>query len=500
MPTLLVILIVVALLCVVLVQLSRIIEISQSIRGEEDARYQNSELTGKLLLIFVAVFLVAVFVSAYQYKNYILGYGPHESASVHGHGIDQLMHWTLIITGIVFVATQIALFYFSYKYREQKGQLAEYISHDNKLEMIWTITPALVLVLLVFKGIDVWGKTMTDVKEGEDYIELEATGMQFAWLLRYPGNDKVFGARDFRKITGINPLGQDWTDTKNLDDFQPAEIVIPKGKKIRVSIRARDVLHNFYLPHFRLKMDAVPGMPTHFVFEADKTTEEYRQMLKEYPEYNVPIDPEDPESKMKWEAFEYELACAELCGNGHFSMRKIVKVVEPDEYEKWYQEQCENPYYFSSVRNTDEDPFKGQILDWELNKNSRELKASFEEALSSTDEANKTLRLDNINFRTGSADLTESSTNEISTVADLLKSHPETKVELAGHTDNVGNAASNLTLSQQRADAVKNTLLSMGVQSDQVIAKGYGDTAPIADNATPEGRAENRRTEIKILE
>jgi cytochrome c oxidase subunit 2 len=127
-----------------------------------------------------------------------------------------------------------------------------------------------------------------------------------------------------------------------------------------VRITARDVLHNFYLPHFRVKMDAVPGMPTYFVFTPEVTTEQYRENLKEYEEYQVPADLEDPEGPQKWEVFNYELACAELCGKGHFSMKRIVKIVERDVYDEWLKEQ--QPYYMTSIRNTDADPFKGQKL------------------------------------------------------------------------------------------------------------------------------------------
>ena len=85
---------------------------------------------------------------------------------------------------------------------------------------------------------------------------------KFLWTLRYPGDDGVLGEKNFRLITGANNLGQDWNDKKNLDDFKPADLVLPVGKKVRVRITAKDVLHNFYLPHFRVKMDAIPGLPT----------------------------------------------------------------------------------------------------------------------------------------------------------------------------------------------------------------------------------------------
>jgi cytochrome c oxidase subunit 2 len=227
--------------------------------------------------------------------------------------------------------------------------------HDNRLEIIWTSIPAVVMTFLVINGLVAWNSVTADVadtaKPGTDYLEFEATGMQFAWLLRFPGKDNLLGTKYFTNITGKNPLGQDWRDVKNHDDFQPDEIVLPVGKTVRVRITSRDVLHNFYLPQFRLKMDAVPGMPTYFVFKPIKTTEEYRADLKKLPEWqelNVNGVP-------RWKAFDFELACAEMCGQGHFSMRRVVKVVTPAEYEKWVSEQ--KSFYSSSIKGGEEDTY-----------------------------------------------------------------------------------------------------------------------------------------------
>ena len=147
-------------------------------------------------------------------------------------------------------------------------------------------------------------------------MEIEATGKQFAWDLRYPGPDGVLGAKNFRKISGTNPLGQDWEDIENLDDQHVSEIVLPVNKQVRVRITAQDVLHNFYLPHFRVKMDAVPGIPTYFVFTPTTTTEEYRERLGSldkdgnplYPEWHEPYDETEPDGPKRYEAFNYELA------------------------------------------------------------------------------------------------------------------------------------------------------------------------------------------------
>jgi cytochrome c oxidase subunit II len=358
--TALLILICLILITIVVVQIGRVTELASSIRGEEDAQFETNKWNGLLSVIFLVLFLVGTVVSAWYYKNWMLGFGPHESASAHGSQIDFLFNLTLFFTGIVFILTHIALYWFSWKYRGRRGQRADFIAHNDKLEVIWTIIPAVVMALLVVGGLDAWNEIMADVGDDEDHIEIEATGVQFNWLIRYPGEDGMLGARDYKMITGLNPIGQDWTDVKNHDDFQPSEIVLPVGKKVRVRIIGRDVLHNFYLPHFRVKMDAVPGIPTYFVFTPVKTTQEYRQELSRYKEYQVPADPENPDGPQLWEVFNYELACAELCGSGHFSMRRLVRIVSEEEYKDWLAEQ--SSYYLGNIRNGDEDPLKGQAI------------------------------------------------------------------------------------------------------------------------------------------
>lgn len=369
--TILITILSIVLLTVVVVQIGKVTELAAKLRGEEVAEQESYNRAGVWLLLFGVAFLVLCIWSAWHYKNYMLGYGPHEAASAHGGQLDTLFTTTLFFTGIVFILTQAALFWFSYVYKRDPNRRATFISHDNRLEIIWTIVPAIVMAILVINGLVAWNDVMADVGEDEEYIEIEATGYQFAWTIRYPGADGKLGAKDFRLIDlGNNPLGQDWTDPKNHDDFHANEIVLPVGKKIRVRITSRDVLHNFYLPHFRVKMDAVPGIPTYFVFTPEKTTEDYRQMLKEYEEYQVPTDPEDPESEPKWKTFNYELACAELCGQGHYSMRKLVRIVSEEEYKNWLTTQTS--WYQQNIRNTDADPYNGEELPTDPDKEMEE--------------------------------------------------------------------------------------------------------------------------------
>lgn len=353
--TALVVILCLILFAIIIVQIGKVTELAAKIRGEEEVQDMANRRQASYSLLFMIVFLVACVVSGAYYKNYMLGYGPHEAASEHGTSIDSLFSVTLFFTGIVFFITQILLFYFAYKFRAQKGRKAAYIAHNNTLELVWTGIPAIVMAYLVIGGLDVWNEVMPDVGPDDEFIEVEATGFQFAWQLRYPGPDGQLGTRDFRMIKeGVNPLGQDWSDVKNHDDFLPNELVLPVNQKVRVRITSRDVLHNFYLPHFRVKMDAVPGMPTYFIFTPTKTTEDYRQQLSEYPEYQVP-SPVDSEKQM-WETFEYELACAELCGKGHYSMKKLVRIVSQEEYEQWLSTQ--SSYYLGNIKGTEYDPIQ----------------------------------------------------------------------------------------------------------------------------------------------
>ncbi len=498
--TALIVFICLAMLAIIILQISRVRELSATLRGHEEAERKATDRNGIGLYIFMIVFLVATVISAVYYKDSMLGYGPWGSASAHGGTIDSMINLTLFFTGVVFIVTHIALFYFAYKYRETVHTKADFISHDNKLEVIWTLIPAVVMTFLVVGGLDAWNEVMADVPADtprETYIEIEATGYQFAWDIRYPGEDMLLGTKDFRLISGINGLGIDWEDVKTHDDFIPSEIVLPVGVPVRVRITAKDVLHNFYLPHFRVKMDAVPGMPTYFVFKPMITTDSMRQRLRDYAEWQVPSDPEDETSPPRWKNFEYELACAELCGKGHFSMRKLVRIVEPDEYRAWLDQQ--QSLYLSSIRNTDDDPYKGQPVQAELNVQRRELYSDFANALVGVDSADRIIRLRNVTYTTGSAALTSMSSYELNNVIEILQQYPDVRVEIAGHTDNEGEPAANQALSEARARSVANYLTSNGISSNRLTnVRGFGDSRSVGDNATDEGRAENRRTELII--
>ncbi len=268
-----------------------------------------------LLPFFFIVGLAAVF----WYNGHLAEHFLPESASEHGHWTDELFWVTTAIISLVFVLTNGVLFYFAYRYRFREGNKATFYPENNKLEIIWTVIPAIVLTLLVLAGLRTWGKIMlSDIPENA--LQIEIKGKQFAWEVRYPGKDNEFGAYDFRLIDATNQFGVDFLDKNAMDDFMPRKIYLPKGRPVFLRIRAVDVLHSVFMPHFRLKMDAVPGMETQFLFTPTITTEEMRTKTG------------NPE-------FDYELACTEICGRGHFAMRMEIVVVEESEFDKWYTEQ-----------------------------------------------------------------------------------------------------------------------------------------------------------------
>ena len=494
----LIIFLIVLLLFVIVVQLGRVTELSAKIRGEVDAEEQANNKTALWLVVFMVAFLVLGIGSAYYYKNMMLGYGPLISASEHGFKLDGLFNVTLFFTGIVFVITQILLFWYAYKYRAKRGNVGQFISHNNTIEYVWTAIPALVMTFLVVKGLIVWNDVMPDVAFDEDIIEIEATGYQFAWDIRYPGPDGKIGTKDFKLINpGSNPLGMDFTDAKTHDDFIADRIVLPVGKKVRVRITAKDVLHNFYLPHFRVKMDAIPGLPTYFIFTPVTTTADFRENLRKYPEWETLQDPNEPDDGTRWENFDFELACAELCGTGHYSMRKVVEIVTEAEYEAWLTEQ--NSYYYSQVRGKDTDPNKGKLLPIDIENRSKEFFTTFEEVLKDETLEEKIVRLKYVEYKTGSAELTEDSKYDLNNLIKVLKDNEAIKTEIAGHTDNTGDAAANLALSNARANAVRDYLINAGISADRLTSTGYGQMKPIDTNDTPEGRQNNRRTEFEII-
>lgn len=309
------------------------------------------KLNARLFLGFFVLGMIGVFWSSYIFQDYYL---LSESASEHGEEIDNLFWITMAIAFGVFAITNAVLFWFTYRYGKDGDRKAKYYPENNKLEMIWTVVPAIVLTILIIFGIRTWTSIMGN-PEG-DLLKIEVSGEQWGWTLRYAGPDKTLGDVDVRRISGSNALGVDMSQTVSYDDFISNDLVIKKGQRVDLKIRSRDVLHSVYLPHFRVKMDAVPGMDTRFHFVPTLTTEEFREKLKSnnyWAQIDTVVTREIEKIKVNgndtvtytekvtdtihnYDNFEFELACTEVCGRGHFSMRKKVIVLDEQEWDHWF--------------------------------------------------------------------------------------------------------------------------------------------------------------------
>ncbi len=303
-----------------------------SIAKNKNASAEKTSFSNKVNAFLFPLLFVIGFIAIYWYSGIAKEDFLPEAASVHGKSTDFLFWLSLGIVGFAFFITHILLFFFPYFYQYKKENKALYYPDNNTLELVWTIVPAIVMAILVVSGWFTWSEITKPAPS--DSVQLEIMGKQFNWQVRYPGKDKTLGKHHFTKIDATNSMGVDFTDRASLDDFMPREIHIPKGKNVLLNIRSRDVLHSVFLPHFRVKMDAVPGMPTSFWFVPTKTTTEMREELGN-PDFN------------------YELACTEICGSGHFAMRFILVVDDPEEYEKWFNEQepwaSKNKDYLTSI-------------------------------------------------------------------------------------------------------------------------------------------------------
>lgn len=310
-------------------RVSNLVTIAKGTKTDEERSDSSNSLNAALFIIFMVVSLGVFFWYSFEYfDDYTL-----PIASVHGAWTDTLFWITMGVTVVAFSIISIIMFVFIYQYRYKEGRKAKFYPDNHYLELAWTIIPAIVLAVLIFTGLRAWNDITAPASEQAEVIELVA--QQFAWTARYPGvKDNKLGGYNFRLIDAVNEFGLDLTDKNTFDDFKSLELHIPKGKEVLLRIRAKDVLHSVYLPHFRVKMDAVPGMTTLFKFTATKTTQEMRDELG------------NP-------SFNYELACAEICGRGHFSMRMPVVVDEPEAYEQWKKGQeawlKQNPDYLKKV-------------------------------------------------------------------------------------------------------------------------------------------------------
>jgi cytochrome c oxidase subunit II len=325
---------IVAMIFLVIFQIAKASEYVAVLKGEEKIRKQNNKINSFMLISFLILGLIGVYICNKWFYGKTLF--PAGSASVEGEEVDFMFMLTTAITGAVFFITQILLFWFCFKYQEKDGQKAYFFPHNNKLELLWTSVPAVFLTVLVVYGLINWYKMTGPAPDNATLVEI--TGHQFGWEMRYPGKDGVLGRKDYKLYDAKlgNLLGVDFNDKNALDDLHIAgEMHIPVNKPVKLVINAQDVIHDVGLNHFRMKMDAVPGIPTTMWFTPKYTTE---QMKVRTGNAN----------------FVYEISCDQMCGQGHYSMRGVIVVETEAEYKKWLEGQ--KPQYYTIY--PDKDPSK----------------------------------------------------------------------------------------------------------------------------------------------
>lgn len=207
-----------------------------------------------------------------------------ESASTYGPEIDQLYYIILVITGIVFVLTEVCLVWFLFRYRHREGRKAAYIHGSTKAEIVWTLIPFVIVLWIALSGRDLWGRIKDLDRVPPGALEVVVTAKQFEWNITYPGADDAIGT------------GDDITVRNRMD--------VPMGRPIKLTLLAEDVIHSFFVPDFRVKQDVVPGMEGYAWFQATRTG-------------------------------EFPIGCAELCGIGHTRMRGTLTVHSSADFQAW---------------------------------------------------------------------------------------------------------------------------------------------------------------------
>ena len=235
--------------------------------------------------------------------------------------IDSTIELTFWITGTVFVAVCSFMSWCVWKYRYRPDRKAEYKPEDKKLEFRLTALTALGVIALLAPGLIVWNKYVTVPEEA---VDIEVMAQQWFWNYRLPGKDGILGLTDIRNINDENPFGMNLDDPNGLDDvlIEGDDLHILLNQPIKVNLRSIDVLHDFYIPQFRAKMDMVPGVVTYYWFTPIRTG-------------------------------DFEILCMEYCGTGHYSMRGRVLVDEQKDYDEWLSEQMTFEEMLASIDKTD---------------------------------------------------------------------------------------------------------------------------------------------------
>jgi len=377
----LLILLVIVLAIIAIAQLTKVYELSRSLRKnkEEEISAADNKLNANLMLVWMFLFFVGTVFLYVRYGDYL-----PVSASAHGVDVDQLMKVNIWLITIVFFIVNFFLFFFAWKYQYKKGRKARFFAHDNRLEMLWTLVPGVVLAFIIVYGLITWNKITGPASA--DALQIELFARQFDWTARYPGENKTFGAANYNLISTSNPLGlvtadgirdkMDELDAQianvehqleenklmpllpesyvatledkvsrlkrhkqriadldensvnglstweagNDDRLVKGEMHIPVNKEVELIFRSQDVIHSAFLPHFRAQMNTVPGVATRLKMTPTVTTAEMRKITGN-------------------DSFDYVLLCNKVCGAAHFNMQMKVVVESEADYNAWVAKQ-----------------------------------------------------------------------------------------------------------------------------------------------------------------
>ncbi len=345
--TILLTLTVLALIAIALWQITKIFELSQpkkknnQVADDDDNRWNGQLMFGFLIFIYA----ITLF-SFWKWGDVLLP----DASSEHGIEYDNLMWISFAIIFFTQTITQALLHYFAYKYRGEKDKKALFYADNDRLEAIWTIIPVIALAGLILYGLYTWTDIMT-VEENEDALVVELYAQQFNWKARYAGEDGVLGdanVRFLQDFDGKNLVGIDATDPNGFDDVVVQELHLPAGREVIFKMRSQDVLHSAYMPHFRAQMNCVPGMITEFAFIPTVTTEEMRQnedikakvkKINAIRRENSQVLLAKGEEALEPYVFDYLLLCNKICGASHYNMQMKIVVETPEEFEKWMIDQ-----------------------------------------------------------------------------------------------------------------------------------------------------------------
>jgi len=304
------------LVVVTLVQIIRVSELLSELNNEDvnEVTDKDNNTQGILFLVIGFGFLVFVIWQMISWNHVILP----PASSIHGTQIDLLMKVSMGLIIVVFFITSPMLFYFAFKYRGKRSNKAYFLSHNNKLEVVWTVIPTIILTGLIIFGLKTWDKAM-NIQITESTKVIEVYGQQYNWTARYSGIDNKLGKANYKLVKDANTLGVDMLDINSSDDKMAREVHLVVNEPVLLKFRSQDVIHSAFLPHFRVQMNCVPGITTQFGFTPNKTTAEMKES--------------------EGADFEYVLLCNKICGASHFNMQMKFIVETQEEYDLWIASQ-----------------------------------------------------------------------------------------------------------------------------------------------------------------